>query len=126
MHLTRWQRMIGVVASICWFIGATTWINVSVTDQLQKQAVREYHDCQKKAPEDRPACSVKFARDFRPTTHFHCLADHLRARRFGAPDQGLIAAERPAWRCWRQCAELTDRAAPARHFVTPFVTAAPR
>ena len=74
MHLTRWQRMIGVVASVCWFIGATTWIDVSVTNQLQKQAVREYHDCQKKAPEDRPACSVKFAKDFRATTHFHWQA----------------------------------------------------
>ena len=71
MHLTPWQRMIGVVASVCWFIGATTWIDVSVTDHLQKQAVREYHDCQKKVPEDRPACSVKFAKDFRAATHFY-------------------------------------------------------
>ena len=74
MHLTPRQRMIGVVASVCWFIGATTWIDVYVTDQLQKQAVREYHDCQKKAPEDRPACSVKFAKYFRATTHFHWQA----------------------------------------------------
>jgi hypothetical protein len=50
--------MIEVVASVCWFIGATTWIDVSVTDQLQKQAVREYHDCQKKGVE--PVKTVTF------------------------------------------------------------------
>lgn len=74
MHLNRWQRMIGIVASVCLFIGATTWIDVLVTDQLQKQALSEYHDCQKKTPEDRSACSTKFAKDFRPTTHFHWQA----------------------------------------------------
>jgi hypothetical protein len=74
MHLNGWQRIIGVVASVCLFIGATTWINVSVTDQLQRRALSEYHDCQEKAPEDRPACSAKFARDFRATTHFHWQA----------------------------------------------------
>jgi hypothetical protein len=74
MHLDRWQWMIGVIASVCWFIGATTWIGVSMTDQLQKQAVSEYHDCQKKAPEDRSACSAKFAKDFRATTLFHWQA----------------------------------------------------
>jgi hypothetical protein len=44
-----------------------------VTDQLQKQAVREYHDCQKKRPKI-ALRSVKFARDFRATTHFHWQA----------------------------------------------------
>ena len=60
MHLNRWQIMIGVVASVCWFIGATIWIDVSVTDQLQRRAVSEYHDCQEKTPEDDPQCSAKF------------------------------------------------------------------
>jgi hypothetical protein len=70
MHLNRWQMMIGVVASVCWFIGATIWIDVSVTDQLQRRAVSEYHDCQEKAPQDHPPCSAKFARDFRAATQF--------------------------------------------------------
>jgi hypothetical protein len=74
MHRNRWQRMIGIVASVCLFIGATTWIDVSVTDQLQKQAVSEYHNCQEKTPEDRSACSAKFAKDFRATTLFHWQA----------------------------------------------------
>jgi hypothetical protein len=74
MHLNRWQRMIGIVASVCLFIGATTWIDVSVTDQLQKRAGSEYHDCQEKAPEDQPSCPAKFARDFRAATHFHWQA----------------------------------------------------
>ena len=63
--------VIGIVASVCWFIGATIWIDLSVTDQLQKRAVSEYHDCQEKTFEGRPACSAKFAKDFRATTHFH-------------------------------------------------------
>ena len=70
MHLNRWQIMIGVVASVCWFIGATIWIDVSVTDQLQRRAVSEYHDCQEKTPEDHPPCSAKFARDFRAAISF--------------------------------------------------------
>jgi hypothetical protein len=70
MYLSRWQR-IGVVASVCWFIGATTWLDVSMTDQLQKQAVSEYHDCQEKALEARSACSATFAKDFRTTIDFH-------------------------------------------------------
>jgi hypothetical protein len=73
MYLNGWQRMIGVVASVCLFIGATIWIDVSVTDQLQRRALSEYHDCQK-APEDHPACPAKFARDFRAATHFHWQA----------------------------------------------------
>jgi hypothetical protein len=74
MHLNGWQRMIGVVASVCWLIGATTWIDFSETDQLQKRAVSEYHDCQEKVPQDHPACSAKFARDFRAATRFHWQA----------------------------------------------------
>lgn len=74
MHLNGWQRMIGVVASVCLLIGGTTWIDFSVTDQLRKRAVSEYHACQEKAPEDQPPCPAKFARDLRPATHFHWQA----------------------------------------------------
>ena len=73
MHLNRW--MIGLVASVCWLIGATTWMNVSMTDQLQKQGVSEYHHCQEKTPDDRSGCSTQFAKDFRvATTQFHWRA----------------------------------------------------
>jgi hypothetical protein len=66
--------MVGIAASVCLFIGATTRLNVSMTDQLQKQALSEYHNCQEKTPEARSACSVKFAKDFRATTQFHWQA----------------------------------------------------
>jgi hypothetical protein len=52
----------------------------------------------------------------RSDPHPDCLADHLRARRFGAPDQDLIAAERPAWRC------SPRSAAPRRHPVYGWLT----
>ncbi len=74
MHLNGWRNIgivIGIVASVCWFIGAATWIDLSVTDQLQKRAVSEYHDCREKTPEDHPPCSAKFANNFRAAAHFH-------------------------------------------------------
>ncbi len=56
---------------MCWFIGATTWIDLTLTDQLQKRAVSEYHDCQQRTFD---TCSAKFAKDFRVTTYFHWRA----------------------------------------------------
>jgi hypothetical protein len=44
MHLNGWQR-IGIVASVCWFIGGGLWINGLVIDALGASARDDYRRC---------------------------------------------------------------------------------
>jgi hypothetical protein len=44
MRLNGWQR-IGVIASVCWFIGGGLWINSIVIEDLGAPAVAEHRRC---------------------------------------------------------------------------------
>jgi hypothetical protein len=44
MRLNGWQK-IGVVVSVCWFIGGGLWINGIVMDELGAPAVAEHRRC---------------------------------------------------------------------------------
>lgn len=80
MRLNGWQR-IGVVASICWFIGGGLWINGIVIDELTAPVEADLKRCLESRsiqpdgsiPKDTDwgPCNQKFSRDFVPAVANH-------------------------------------------------------